>query len=385
MRLTSLSKSVPINMDAFDPNISLMYGEEQNKVMRCVKVLLVLFNLVCLGTGIILIYSGVSVLGIYSDHAHFVHSSQNAIPPTLLIVLGVLVSTIAFMGLIGVLKESVCMILSFSFLLGVIFMFEISISLTGLIYQTEIRDILSQSMSKAIHAYPRDPMAMQAVDTLQYQLSCCGVESPADWRNILTNTTFTRNDVTNSTHDVIKKDLANQASHSNVTSGLGLLSTNDVKQGLTGASPNHVNAFLGTANPVRLTNNTAETSHNSPVSPMNMITYPNSCCANGLYSLHNTMGVVTYGCGRVYDNGCLDRMDNVVKSSGRALVVTALTVALIQFLGIIFACFLGKLIRVQKTERETLKWEFRNHLLQTRGPGNFETFVRDSQTDSNKL
>ncbi|KAL1450606.1 hypothetical protein WDU94_002949, partial [Cyamophila willieti] len=90
MRLTSLSKSIPMNMDTFDPNISLIYGEEQNKVMRCVKVLLVLFNLVCLGTGIILIYSGVSVLGIYSGHAHFIQSSQSVIPPTLLTVVGVL-------------------------------------------------------------------------------------------------------------------------------------------------------------------------------------------------------------------------------------------------------------------------------------------------------
>ncbi|KAL1450609.1 hypothetical protein WDU94_002951 [Cyamophila willieti] len=247
-------------------------------------------------------------------------------------------------------------------------------------------------MNSALHAYPRDPIALQAVDTLQYQLSCCGVESPADWRNILTNTSII-DDVTtseHSVHDVIKKDSANQnqVAHNNVargTSGLGLLSTNDVKEGLTGSLSNHVKAFLGILPAIRVTNLTGETFHNSVMNTStDMITYPTSCCANGLYSSSNGMGVA-YGCGSVYASGCLDRMDNVVKSSGRALVLTAMTVALIQFLGIIFACSLGKLIRLQKTEREKLKWEFRNHLLQTRGPGNFETFVRDNQADSNKL
>lgn len=60
-----------------------------------------------------LIYSGISVLGIYSDHAHFTQA-QNLAPPTFLVMVGVLVATIAFMGIVGVLKESVCMILSVS-------------------------------------------------------------------------------------------------------------------------------------------------------------------------------------------------------------------------------------------------------------------------------
>ncbi|KAI5716095.1 hypothetical protein M8J76_000927 [Diaphorina citri] len=299
MRLKSLSTSIPLKMNNFDPNISLIYGEESSKMMACVKSLLILFNVICLGTGIVLIYSGISVLGIYSDHAHFTQA-QNLAPPTFLVMVGVLVATIAFMGIVGVLKESVCMILSFSFVLGIIFMFELSISLTGLVYQTEIRDILSHSMSRALQVYPRDPVAMQAVDTLQYQLSCCGVQSSADWQFILQNSS-------------------------------------------------------------------------------DVITYPNSCCGAPVLRQGH------YECARVWPNGCLDKLDNLMRSSGRAMLLTALAVAVIQLLGIIFACSLGKLIRLQKSEREKLKWEFRNHLLQTRSAGNFETFVRDNQMENNKL
>ncbi|KAI5716096.1 hypothetical protein M8J76_000927 [Diaphorina citri] len=310
MRLKSLSTSIPLKMNNFDPNISLIYGEESSKMMACVKSLLILFNVICLGTGIVLIYSGISVLGIYSDHAHFTQA-QNLAPPTFLVMVGVLVATIAFMGIVGVLKESVCMILSFSFVLGIIFMFELSISLTGLVYQTEIRDILSHSMSRALQVYPRDPVAMQAVDTLQYQLSCCGVQSSADWQYILHNSSTSEG--------------------TPITQSIQQVFNDDTNFTITNSSDGH------------------------------------------------------YECARVWPNGCLDKLDNLMRSSGRAMLLTALAVAVIQLLGIIFACSLGKLIRLQKSEREKLKWEFRNHLLQTRSAGNFETFVRDNQMENNKL
>ncbi|KAI5694505.1 hypothetical protein M8J75_000117 [Diaphorina citri] len=332
MRLKSLSTSIPLKMNNFDPNISLIYGEESSKMMACVKSLLILFNVICLGTGIVLIYSGISVLGIYSDHAHFTQA-QNLAPPTFLVMVGVLVATIAFMGIVGVLKESVCMILSFSFVLGIIFMFELSISLTGLVYQTEIRDILSHSMSRALQVYPRDPVAMQAVDTLQYQLSCCGVQSSADWQYILHNSSTSEGTpITQSIQQL---------------SCCGVQSSADWQFILQNSS--------------------------------DVITYPNSCCGAPVLRQGH------YECARVWPNGCLDKLDNLMRSSGRAMLLTALAVAVIQLLGIIFACSLGKLIRLQKSEREKLKWEFRNHLLQTRSAGNFETFVRDNQMENNKL
>jgi Tetraspanin family. len=154
-------------------------------------------------------------------------------------------------------------------------MFELSISLTGLVYQTEIRDILSHSMSRALKVYPRDPVAMQAVDTLQsqviffcclsdrnpsqtlvtssltlsllcsLQLSCCGVQSSADWQYILQNSS-------------------------------------------------------------------------------DVITYPNSCCGAPVLRQGH------YECARVWPNGCLDKLDNLMRSSGRAMLLTALAVAVIQ-------------------------------------------------------
>lgn len=346
------------HFDQFDTNISMMYGEENHKVMSCVKVLLVLFNVLCLVTGILLIYSGMSVMVPYT-YQSLCPQMDSLVGPSLLVLAGFLVVAVAFMGIVGVLKESVCMILSFSFILAVIFMFEISISLTGLVYQTEIRNMLSQSMSRAMKEYPRDPVSMHAVDTLQYQLSCCGAEGPADWKSILDLPGGDSGYSTSGKFDskVIASD------DGKVSTEFVSMTHNVSAVSVGGKIPEifHSRVFSFPSGP-----------ETNDIKPIN---YPDSCCASWTGP----------ECDQLQETGCLDRVDKIIRLSGRALLFIVMAVGTVQFLGILFACSLGKLIRRQKSERETLKWEFRNHILQTRSPTNFETFVREGQMENNKL
>ncbi|XP_069703024.1 CD63 antigen-like [Periplaneta americana] len=79
----------------------------------------------------------------------------------------------------------------------------------------------------------------------------------------------------------------------------------------------------------------------------------------------------------IYGNGCLSRMEYVVGQSAVMLASAAISIALLQLLGVMFACSLGKSIRQQKSERERRRWELRESLLRK------ESLYSDTKNSSN--
>ncbi|KAJ9598011.1 hypothetical protein L9F63_026884 [Diploptera punctata] len=76
---------------------------------------------------------------------------------------------------------------------------------------------------------------------------------------------------------------------------------------------------------------------------------PKSCCVDT--------------CSTLYGNGCLPRVEYVIGRSAVMLASAAVSIALLQLLGVMFACSLGRTIRHTKTERERRRWELRERLL----------------------
>jgi len=79
------------------------------------------------------------------------------------------------------------------------------------------------------------------------------------------------------------------------------------------------------------------------------ITVPESCCVQT--------------CEYIFANGCINRLEFVVGQSAVTIASATIFIALLQMLGVMFACSLGKSIRHQKTERERRQWELRERLL----------------------
>jgi len=79
------------------------------------------------------------------------------------------------------------------------------------------------------------------------------------------------------------------------------------------------------------------------------ITVPESCC----------LGT----CDFIFANGCINRLEFVVGQSAITFASATIFIALLQMLGVMFACSLGHSIRHQKTERERRQWELRERLL----------------------
>ncbi|KAK4876411.1 hypothetical protein RN001_012833 [Aquatica leii] len=77
----------------------------------------------------------------------------------------------------------------------------------------------------------------------------------------------------------------------------------------------------------------------------------------------------------IYTHGCLDRLSNIVSESALLLGIGATCVALVQFLGVVFAFMLAKTIRRVKTDEEMRRQENRQRIYEQLALGHEEKVV----------
>ncbi|XP_032669110.1 tetraspanin-33-like [Odontomachus brunneus] len=222
-------------------------------------------------TGVMIISVGTTIYAVYENFSHFLDPSYFS-PATLLIVVGILVFIIAFMGCCGALRESTCMVLVFSVLLSIVLLMELAAAVAAYALQGSIKGLLAEKINVTMHQYGQNKEVSDALDFLQSRLRCCGYNGPEDWNSIELNETIT------------------------------------------------------------------------------------SCCDNIFYSIEEN-------CSQKFNEGCINRLSDIIHRSALYIGTGAVAIALIQLTGIMFACMLGRAIRRQKTERERRRWELRENLV----------------------
>lgn len=143
-----------------------------------IKYLLFFFNLLFLVSGLGLLIAGIVVLNDVDDFHHFLDGRLMA-PPIILIVTGLLIFCIAFLGCYGALKESPKLLMAFAVLLGIIFIVEIAVGIAAITFKNDLRDILNTQLQKSMTRQNKDDM--MAWDTIQSKLMCCGIDGPRNW------------------------------------------------------------------------------------------------------------------------------------------------------------------------------------------------------------
>ncbi|GLG96329.1 Tetraspanin [Gryllus bimaculatus] len=260
-----------------------------NAGMRCIKYMLFVFNLLFAMTGVLVITVGISINAIYRDYVAFL--DHRFIPPTtLLVVTGFIIFVVAFFGCFGAIRESTCMIMVFSVLLGVIFVLEFSAAIAAYMLHDGLTNMLFEKMNATMYDYYSDINAQTTVDFMQQELQCCGITNASDWNNIY-------------------------AAHNEDSS-------------LISALPE----------------------------PLNLKKIPGSCCAEFSDYLENMECIPFAG-------GCLSHMKFLVGQSALLLATAAMSIAILQLLGVMFGCSLAKSIRLHKTERLRRRQELREQLI----------------------
>ncbi|KAG7202537.1 hypothetical protein KM043_009736 [Ampulex compressa] len=152
--------------------------------LRCIKYLLFAVNSLFVLTGVMIISVGTTIYAVYEDFSHFLDSSYFS-PATLLIVVGIFVFIIAFLGCCGALRESTCMVLVFAVSLSIVLVMELSAAIAAYALQGGIKDLLADKINSSMHRYDTSEEAKFAVDFMQSRLRCCGYNGRDDWDGIL--------------------------------------------------------------------------------------------------------------------------------------------------------------------------------------------------------
>jgi len=150
--------------------------------MKCVKYLIFAFNLVFVLVAIGLIAAGAYVQIALKDYFDLIEGSFSS-AAALLIAVGVIIFFIAFFGCCGAYKENHTCVLIFAVLLILIFIMEISAGIAGFVLKNKVRGYAEEYMSKTM----KD--GNKVWNEVQTDFQCCGINSPKDWDQYVTNTT----------------------------------------------------------------------------------------------------------------------------------------------------------------------------------------------------
>lgn len=106
-------------------------------------------------------------------------------PALLLIVVGLAMFLITFLGCFGALRNTTCLLKMFLGILVAVLLLQIAAGVVGYLFTDMVMERTERLMMKAIVRYREDRDLENAIDFIQKKLRCCGVESYKDWsRNV---------------------------------------------------------------------------------------------------------------------------------------------------------------------------------------------------------
>lgn len=156
--------------------------------LRCLKFIMCVANFLCFLCGI-----AVLSLGIYLT----VNFKMAAITPSLasfnvahaLIITGIIITCVSFLGFLGALKENRCLLLTFFLLLFLLMLVELAAACLLLLYEKEIAEWLETDLKAGLEKAkkPNNGTILTDWDTVQETLHCCGVTNVSDWGQKIPN------------------------------------------------------------------------------------------------------------------------------------------------------------------------------------------------------
>ncbi|XP_065051867.1 23 kDa integral membrane protein-like [Rhopilema esculentum] len=152
--------------------------------MSVIKWLMFIFNAIFWLTGLALIILGAVLKSKYGIYLTFA-DGKYADAAIFLIIVGVIVFIVAFLGCCGAIKEHYCMVTTFAIFMIVIFILEVAAGALGLAYKKKVVTVADKALSKGIEKYHSEKGAEQFFDWIQEEFKCCGNNGPKDWNSTI--------------------------------------------------------------------------------------------------------------------------------------------------------------------------------------------------------
>ena len=146
-----------------------------------IKYCLFVGNLLFLISGIsLVIVGGLMTKG----YGHYTPYSDDHLPHAfiLIIVLGVLICFVGFLGCCGALLGHQCMLISFAVLVGMLFTLEMTVVVLTFSNKSKIEDEGDVTLERAVKNFDSNKTAAYILNLFQTVFKCCGKTGPSDYR-----------------------------------------------------------------------------------------------------------------------------------------------------------------------------------------------------------
>lgn len=148
------------------------------------RSIMVVFNVIFWCTGLTFLAVGIWALASKHDYISLLGNNTYSATTFLFLSVGVVVILVGFLGCLGALREIRCCLVTFAFLLLVIFVMEAISGVLAYMYESAIREELTRNLNRTMtEEYHYTPSITKAVDSMQKDFHCCGARGFQDWQH----------------------------------------------------------------------------------------------------------------------------------------------------------------------------------------------------------
>lgn len=145
----------------------------------CVK-----FTLITYATVFWVIGGLILCIGIYAEVERQKYKTlQGAFlaPAIILIILGILMFVVSFIGVLASLRDNLCLLRVFLYTLAIVLILELMGGIVALVFRTQTLDFINKNIRRGIKHYYDDLDFKNIMDFVQEKFKCCGAEDFTDW------------------------------------------------------------------------------------------------------------------------------------------------------------------------------------------------------------
>ncbi|XP_015283912.1 PREDICTED: tetraspanin-15 [Gekko japonicus] len=142
------------------------------------------FSLITYSTVFWLLGGFVLAVGIYAEverQKYKTLESAFLAPAIILILLGIIMFLVSFVGVLASLRDNLCLLQAFMYILGICLLIELIGGVIALLFRNQTIDFLNENIGKGIENYYDDLDFKNIMDYVQKQFKCCGGKEYTDW------------------------------------------------------------------------------------------------------------------------------------------------------------------------------------------------------------
>ncbi|XP_038129801.1 leukocyte surface antigen CD53 [Cyprinodon tularosa] len=154
--------------------------------LKCLKYTMCIANFLCFICGVVLLGLGVYLM-VYFNMSGLTPSLAQLNMPSMLLISGIIITCISFVGFLGALKENRCLLLTFFLVLFLLMLLELTAACLMLIYEAEIAKLVKKDLEDGLEAVRTSGNSTKKSDwdVVQEGFECCGVNNSSDWKSYI--------------------------------------------------------------------------------------------------------------------------------------------------------------------------------------------------------